>query len=132
MRRLFVIMAMSMFLILGAGQVFADNEVTFQWAANSETDLAGYRLHQGATAGGPYDEVAPVDVPLAALTDVDNPEFTITSVADGQHFWVLTAYDDATPTANESGYSNEVSALLDSAPPADPTILEIIGVVRAP
>lgn len=125
--------------LLLAGMAYADNSVTFKWDKNTETDLAGYRLYQSPTPDG---QVVGVDIPIdiapeAGLYDhgiVPDLEptkdaYTLTSVPDGVWYWILTAYDTQ---GNESGKSNEVSATLDSIPPGVPTILEIIGVVKAP
>ena len=119
---------------------FADSSVTFIWDKNTETDLAGYRIYQSATPDG---QVVGTDTPVADIPpeaglydtgiipnlDPNRDAFTLTSVPDGTWYWILTAYDTS---GNESGKSNEVSATLDSTSPANPTILEIIGVVRAP
>ena len=111
--------------LLLAGTAFADNSVSFKWDANTETDLAGYRLYQSTTPGqytfGEGNQVAIISAGIETVT--------LPNVLDGTFFWVLTAYD---LEGNESGPSNEVSATLDSTPPGAPTILEITAVVKAP
>ncbi|MDY6790272.1 MAG: fibronectin type III domain-containing protein [Thermodesulfobacteriota bacterium] len=96
-------------------------DVTLRWDANTETDLAGYKLYYKTdTPGSPYNGTgadqgaSPVDIPLGSLSDPNNPEFTITGL-DASHiyFLVLTAYDTE---ENESGYSNEVSTFYISSP----------------
>lgn len=89
--------------------VFASANVTFQWDANTESDLAGYRLYQGVSSGV-YDAVV-ADIPAGTET------VTI-AVDDGTYFWALTAYD---ADGNESGFSNEVMRRVDTTPPAPPT-----------
>ncbi len=72
--------------------------VTLTWDANTEGDLAGYRVYVGSASGqyGP-----PIDV-----GNVTN--YTVTNLSEGQtYFFALTAYDTS---GNESGFSNEVSA----------------------
>jgi len=88
------------------------NPVGLEWDANTEADLAGYRVYE-KTAVGTYGELG---VCTAVTTEL---AFTAaTPHPDGAYSWVITAYDDA---GNESGYSNEVSAVFDSGPPAPPT-----------
>lgn len=71
--------------------------LTITWHANSEPDLAGYRVYYGQSSGH-YSHVI----------DVGNVnEFTINNLdADKRHFISLTAYDT---NGNESGFSKEVS-----------------------
>lgn len=96
-------------------------DVTLRWDANTETDLAGYKLYYKTdTTGAPYDGTgadqgpSPVNIPLGSLSDPNNPEFTITGVDAGHiYFLVITAYDTE---ENESGYSNEVSTFYISSP----------------
>jgi len=124
MKKLFILMVTVIFLSM-ASIAGADNSVTFIWDANTETDLAGYRLYQSPTAGayvyGDGNQVA--TIPAGTET------VTLDSVADGTLFWVLTAYDTSD---NESGPSNEVSATMDSTPPGAPTILNITAIVKMP
>jgi len=89
-------------------------QVTLAWDANTEADLAGYKVHYG-TASGSY------------TTSVDAHKVTtavVTGLAAGQtYYFVVTAYNAAN---NESGYSNQVSYSIPApngapATPASPT-----------
>jgi hypothetical protein len=98
-------------------------DVTLAWDANSETDLAGYKVYYGTTAGGPYsgsgslEGASPIIVPLSTLTNPSTPEFSVHGFADGTYYFVATAYNAA---GLESGYSNEVSAQASTTPPTTP------------
>ena len=81
------------------------------WNANTEPDLAGYKVYMG-TAPGVYG--APVDV-----GNVTAYTATLTPATGTTYYFALTAYDTS---GNESVKSDEVSAFVpDSAPPAKPT-----------
>ena len=89
-------------------------QVTLAWDANTEADLAGYKVHYG-TASGSY------------TTSLDAHKVTtavVTGLAAGQtYYFVVTAYNAAN---NESGYSNQVSYSIPApngapATPASPT-----------
>ena len=106
-------------VIFLSGTVWAASNVTFVWDANTEPDLAGYRLYQSATPGV-YEDPAIKQIPG---TDTE----TTVQVEDGLYFFVLTAYDQSD---NESGPSNEVSVNEDTTPPLSPglTITIIIKI----
>lgn len=82
-------------------------EITLGWTANTETDLAGYKLHYTITkTGGPYE----------TTIDVGNVlEFTIIDLDfEANDYWfVATAYN---VEGLESGYSNEVNTVKPDAP----------------
>ena len=103
----FIALFVSLFLIVIPASA---KDITFLWDANSEADLAGYRLYQSDTSGsytfGIGNEVK--DTPAGTET------CTI-DVADGTWYWVLTAYDS---NGNESGPSNEVSISVDQTAPS--------------
>jgi hypothetical protein len=105
---------------------FADTNVTLSWSANTENDMAGYRVYRGNQAGGPYTQVGsdvacgPNETACCELVDMGVP--------DGTYFWVATAYDVA---GNESGYSNEVTDTLDSIAPAPPQELNVFKKIIA-
>ena len=89
--------------------------ITFAWDANTESDLAGYRIYKSTTSGQYTYGAANA---IAAVGRVTTTTATVTG-ADGTRFYfVATAYDTS---GNESGPSNEVSYTLpDSTAPAAP------------
>jgi fibronectin type 3 domain-containing protein len=89
-------------------------QATLAWDPNTESDLAGYRVHYG-TASGSY----------TVHTDVHNvTTYTVAGLTAGQtYYFAATAYD---ASGNESGYSNPVSYAVPAAngaptTPATPT-----------
>jgi hypothetical protein len=110
-------------------------DVTLEWDANTEPDLAGYYVYYragssgggilanyngtGATPEGP----SPIDMPLALdenPTDPNVVEFTVHNLPGGQtYYFVITAYNNGSPPL-ESGPSNEVNTA-SAPPPADTT-----------
>ena len=108
-------------------------DVTLQWDANTEPDLAGYKIYYRAESSGggvlgnydgtgAYEGDSPIEMTLAQdeNSDPNTVEFTVTGLPNGQTFFlVVTAYDNEDPS-NESGPSNEVdtgSASPDTTPP---------------
>ena len=118
MRKILILLVM---MLLIPSFVWAASSVTFAWDANTEPDLAGYRLYQAA-ASGAYDYTTSVlTIPVGTNTG------TI-QVQDGTWFWVLRAYDTSD---NESNDSNEVSArALDSVDPDAPSGLTITIIIK--
>jgi len=73
--------------------------VTLTWNANTESDLAGYRVYR-ATSSGTYG------APIATIQG-NTASYVATGLQFGTtYFFVVTAFDIA---GNESAYSNEVS-----------------------
>ncbi|MCP4251979.1 MAG: fibronectin type III domain-containing protein [Candidatus Scalindua sp.] len=72
------------------------SQVTLTWDPNSESDLAGYKLHYGTTSGSPN-----------LVLDVGNQTFgTIPNLISGQTYYIsVTAYDTS---GNESTSLSEV------------------------
>ena len=86
-------------------------EYTLQWDANTEENLAGYRIYYRDDPDAEY-------TPLAELTTTDSasadhidpaaafPEYRVSGLSDGVvYYFVITAFDS---DGFESGYSNEV------------------------
>jgi fibronectin type 3 domain-containing protein len=72
-------------------------QVTLAWDANTEPDLAGYKVHYG-TASGSYTSSVDVHKVTTAV---------VTGLTAGQTYYLaVTAYNAAN---NQSGYSNQVS-----------------------
>lgn len=107
------------------GAVYA-KDVTLTFAWEQTLPVTGWNLYMSATAGV-YD-----DPPILTVVYDGNPlnEYTsdvIITSPDGEthtYHFVLTSYDDATPP-NESGYSNEVSQVIDFESPATPFSLKV-------
>lgn len=75
--------------------------LTLEWNANTEPDLAGYKIY-GATSSGAYG-AAVATVPANATS------FVATGLQPGvTYFFVITAFDTA---GNESARSDQVSAV---------------------
>ena len=68
--------------------------VTLSWEANTESDLAGYKIYRG-TSSRVYTHIIDVG---------DVTSFTLTIDAEVDNYLALTAYDTS---GNESGYSSE-------------------------
>lgn len=116
MKKLFLTVALIFSL---ASSVFAaGGRANITWDANTEADLAGYKVYFG-TASGQYGP--PVDVGRTATPSA--PSHAIDFAQDGTYFFAVTAYDTA---GNESGFSAEVSRIIDSTPPAPPNNLRAV------
>jgi len=104
-----LILTSTMFI---SGLVYADATIDVQWSANTEADLAGYKMYRGSTSGI-YTTSQDVGI---------TPSGTFANVDDGTWFIAVTAYDTS---GNESGYSNEVIAVIDTASPGSPANIVI-------
>jgi hypothetical protein len=105
---------------IGAPAQAATTTVTLAWDANTEPDLAGYRLYEASTCAGTF----------ALLVSVGKvTQTTLLGVTDGSHCWRLTAFD---ASGNESGPSNTVALTLDTIPPSAPGNLGISLTVKVP
>ena len=79
----------------------SSSSATLTWRANSETDLAGYKIYR-STIPGRYEQGNVVAMLRGNVTT-----YQATGLQFGKtYFFVVTAFDIA---GNESGYSNEVS-----------------------
>ncbi len=98
-------------ILIYANTVFAITNVTLEWNPNTESDLASYKIYQSNTSGVYNTGTNVGDVTTYTLT-----------LPDGNWYFALTALDT---NGNESGYSNEVTTVLDSTAPANPAGLNI-------
>jgi len=103
LKRLCLITAALLFLV--PSWAWAAESVGIRWNANTESDLAGYKVYCG---------VASRDYSFSQ--DNGNQTQAVIMLADGTWFCAVTAYDNA-PTPNESGFSNEVSTTITTEPP---------------
>jgi hypothetical protein len=91
-------------------------DVTLAWDANSETDLAGYKVYYG-TSSGNYPNV----INVGKVTT-----YTVASLGPGTYFFAVTAYNSSNA---ESGFSNEVSKAVTGGLPCDISLDNTVNVV---
>ncbi len=109
-------MALLLVLLL-ASSAWAE---TLTWNANSEPDLAGYKVYQRAlnTAYG---------APIATIGKVTT--YTTPALPVGTTAFTVTAFDTA---GNESLRSNEVTAIVPPPPtPTDPAVLKRLDAIES-
>ena len=75
---------------------------SLSWNANSEGDLAGYSVYRSTSSGGGYGLVA---------SGVGGTSYNDSGLVADTYYYVVTATDTS---ANESGNSNEASAVVTS------------------
>ncbi len=93
----------SFFLFSGTSEVFAAN-ATLTWNANSEVDLAGYKVYFG-TSSGAYGP---------AINIGKQTNYTVTNLGIGTYYFAVTAYDTS---GNESPFSLERSKTFSGSTP---------------
>jgi len=84
------------------------------WNANTESDLAGYKLYYSSTSGS-YTDANSID--CGNVT-----EYNLDTIPNGSYL-VLTAYDTS---ENEGNFSGEVFFDKDTVAPASPGGLAIV------
>ena len=77
----------------------ATSSATLTWNANTDSDLAGYKIYRATTSGG-------YGAPIATLQGNITTYIAAGLQSGTTYFFVITSYDSA---GNESLYSNEVS-----------------------
>jgi type IV pilus assembly protein PilY1 len=98
------------FLTLVLCQSALAAQIKLAWDANSESDLAGYKVYYGTSSKS-----------YAGTVDVGNiTSHTLTGLTQGQTYYVaVTAYNSS---GSESGYSSEVSGVAtETTPPVSET-----------
>ena len=89
-------------------------DAVFSWLPNSETDLAGYKIHCGIA---PKAYTITADVGKPALVD-GRVVGGVSGLAESTTYYcAATAYDVA---GNMSGYSNEVTVAIGDISPTAP------------
>lgn len=87
-------------------------DVSLAWDHSSSQGVTGYKVYFG-NASRTYGE---------PITIGYQNTFTVTAMRAGEYFFTVTAVDAA---GNESGYSNEVSAIVGSADISPPAEVEL-------
>jgi len=89
-------------ILLFSSLAFAET-ATVSWDANTESDLAGYKIYYG-TSSGNYD---------FGINVGNKTEFIVDLILPTTYFFVVTAYDFS---GNESIFSEEVSFVPEKPP----------------
>lgn len=130
MRKLFLISVLIVCtLVFSVPAVAGEKIIEFEWNQVIGENFAGWNVYMSETSGT-YSTIpfATIDYDGVELTEYTTDQ--IISSPDGEektYYFVFTAFDTSD---NESGYSNEVFALIDFLAPHIPYILRII--VRSP
>jgi fibronectin type 3 domain-containing protein len=96
---------------ISLGATPGDSKVTLTWAANTESDLAGYNIYRSTTSGTGYSK-------LNGSSLLTSASYTDTTAVNGtKYFYVVRAVDTS---GNSSGNSNEASATPTAGPDITP------------
>jgi hypothetical protein len=89
--------------LAGTGVLHA---VDLSWSASTSTDVVTYNLYRSVVSGGPYQGL------ISGISAAITLAYTDATVQAGAtYYYVATAVDSE---GNESGYSNQVSAVVPS------------------
>jgi hypothetical protein len=119
MKKLLLITVFCVFCFINSTFAGPDT-VRIAWGANTEPDIAGYKVYEGISSGS-YNTFYDVGNTTSWDREVPIP------VVD--RYYVVTAYDTSN---NESGYSNEVSYLPDMISPGAPNGVTITIIISIP
>ncbi len=98
---------------------------TVSWNANTEPDLAGYRIYYGTS---PRSGTCPTGGYPSVVNVGNVTTYTFNNLTDGAtYYFSVTAYDNATP-ANESVCSAEVNKLISPAVDTTPPTVNVFTI----
>ena len=116
-----LILFLVIIMIFCCNLCFAAYNITFQWDANVEPDLAEYRLYT-STISGTYLPAGYIQIPKENTTYIINGLNTTVTT-----YFVITAVDNY---GNESDYSNEAIFIPDDVKPSAPVQFRITIIIN--
>lgn len=127
-----ILTMLPMFLVVLCASWFSLNPVqahaeTFvlTWNANTETDLAGYRVYRSLDAAACANTSTPLPGgPIANLGKVTTYTDTTVTILAGTVCYELSAFDTQV-SGNESGRGNRVTKVIINLPPLAPSGLSV-------
>lgn len=108
---LLMVMLLTILPTLSFQQAYSLRTTNLVWNANSEGDLAGYRMYRGINSCADASLVFLSVIVRPAVTYLDNK----IPAGTNSVCYAVTAYDTS---ANESPFSNKVSKTINLAPSA--------------
>ena len=123
MKNKFIIVSLAMFALMFCTCSALAGTATVSWNANTESDLAGYKVYYGTSARTASD---PKTCSLCGYTSVINVgnvlSYVFDNLTDGvTYYFSVSALDTSN---NESVFSTQVSKAI---PPAMPVISNLVG-----
>ncbi|MFC1934359.1 fibronectin type III domain-containing protein [Chloroflexota bacterium] len=96
-----------------------NEEILLTWTESVEPDVVGYKVFRGTSSGNCTELIDTL-----GITDnyTDTPLY-----GGGTYYYVITAFDEANPTAYDSADSSEVNAIAFDVAPAAPTGVNATG-----
>lgn len=106
-----VFMALFIFAINGVANVVFAGSATLSWNANTEPDLAGYKIYYGTAARIGTDPKICTMCGYSTKVEVGKiTTYSINNLTNGQtYYFSITAYDTS---GNESAFSSQVSKFI--------------------
>ena len=123
MKKLLLVLALFGLLVLPTWATAGEKTLTFQWNQVLSDDFAGWKLYKAEVAGGPYVKHGNDILFVAEQEAYESTQIFISPNTETHiYYFVLTAFDKS---ANESAFSNEVSARIDFQAPLVPVTLQV-------
>lgn len=115
-----MVLAVAVFTLFLAPFAALAADAVLTWNANTDADLAGYRVYfsqQSCSAQGPLAPLVVGGSPVQVALVTTYRHLAIPSI-DGTLCWEITAFDTS---GNESAHSARVSKTVNLVPPPAPT-----------
>ena len=112
--KIFIVAFMVLFVFAITANIALAGSATLSWNANTETDLAGYKIYYGTSSRTGTDPKTCGLCGYQTSINIGNVRpYTISNLTNGQtYYFSVTAYDTSN---NESAFSAQVSKLISTS-----------------